>query len=116
MQHIWQFWSLLFWVTLGLFAINQYLVLRLIILAELIWGILFIIVNLIGLKLGSIYATSFTFFILVFASIEFVIGIFLFIIFKVLNITNNQLYLNNLKVTTNSTFRWKKYYFNFFKF
>lgn len=115
MQHIWQFWAFLFWITLGLFVMNQYMLLRLIILSELIWGILFVLVNLIGLKLGNLYFVSFTFFILVFSSIEFVVGVFLLIVFKLLNITKVQLYLNDVKVTSHENYRLKKYYYNFFK-
>lgn len=116
MAHIFEFWISSFWITFFIFFFNQSNFFRLLFIAELIWGLFYSITILFGLEIGNICLISFGFFILVFATFEFVLGIILNMCIKEFSKGLNNL-LNFSQITKiNSLYRWKNFFFNNFKF
>lgn len=105
-----EFFYFFFWICFFIFFFNYNNLLRLLIIAELIWGIFYLLYVLSSLNTGLISELSFSFFILVFASFEFVIGIMLIRFLKSLkndsmgksqNIVSSKikkLFINNFKI------------------
>ena len=84
------FFILLFWISLGLFFFNTQNFITILLYSELTWLILFVLSTLIGAQINEIVSMSFTFFILGFGGMEFVIGLMLVVLMK-----NMQIGLNN---------------------
>lgn len=79
------FFILFFWITLGLFFFNVKNFITILLYAELTWLIIFSLSSVIGAQLNEITSMSFTFFILGFGGLEFVIGLLLVVLLKNLN-------------------------------
>ena len=89
---------------------------RLLLIAELIWGILYVMAALFGIETGNLCLISFNFIILVFAALEFVVGIILIISLHELNFGFNNLTNFSTINKKNSSYRWKHFFFNNIKF
>ena len=57
-------------------------------LSEILWGIMYVLFVYFGALFDNLVLFSFGFYILVFAAIEFVIGLFLIVIFKISNLNS----------------------------
>jgi len=102
------FFILMFWFSLGLFFFNTQNFVSILLYAELTWLILYVLSILVGSQINDIISMSFTFFILGFGGLEFVIGLMLVVLMKNFNIglTNdstdkNLNTLSNLNSTGN---------------
>lgn len=86
------FFILLFWLSLGLFFFNTQNFVSILLYSELTWLILFVLSTIIGAQVNEITAMSFTFFILGFGGMEFVLGLMLVVLMKNMQIslTNNS--------------------------
>ncbi len=82
MGNIFDFWIIVFWLIIFIIIFNQHNFFRLILIAELLWGIFYILTITLGLESGYLSLITFSFFILVFAALEFVLGIVLILCIK----------------------------------
>lgn len=81
------FFIVLFWLSLGLFFLQNHNVVSLLLYAELTWLILFVLSTVIGSQINEILSMSFTFFILGFGGLEFVVGLMLIVLLKNSNVS-----------------------------
>lgn len=116
MQHITEFLLTLFWVTFFImfFNLNNFAVL--LIFSEILWCILYLLCVLLGLFTDNLTLMSLSLFVLVFASIEFIIGLFLIMLYRYTQ-TDSFIFTNKKSYRTlNNLFSLKKLYFNYIKF
>jgi NADH:ubiquinone oxidoreductase subunit K len=93
------FFVFVFILSIGLFITNNKNFVSILLFAELTWLILYVISVIVGSHINDINAVSFTFFILGFGGLEFVIGFMLVILMKNMNIS---LASSNLKNNSNN--------------
>lgn len=111
------FWNLIFWVVLFSFLFNPNNFLNLLLFSEITWLVLYVLTIIFGAYNDDINLTSFTFFILGLAGLEFGFGFLLLILFKNFNLSidlskNNriltQLILTNKNSLYLENFLWIK--------
>ena len=95
------FFIFLFWISLGLFFFNTQNFVTILLYSELTWLLLFVLSTIIGSQINDIISMSFTFFILGFGGLEFVVGLMLVVLMKNINVGLTQ---NNSDVTQNLFF------------
>ena len=102
-----------FWLSIGLFFLNNYNFVSLLLFAELTWLVLFSLCVIIGANNNDIISMSFTFFILGFGGLEFVIGLMLVVLLKNFNIgvtseadKNSELFSNIYNHGNTNSKKW----------
>lgn len=97
----------IFWVSLVIFLFNAQDFLKLFIFSEVTWIVLFVTSILFGINNDDVNLLTLSFFLLGFASVEFVIAYLLIILFKKFNLELNFL-KNDLKYQSFLVFNLKK--------
>ena len=107
------FFIILFWISLGLFFFNINNFVTILLYAELTWLVLFVLASMTGALINDINIMSFTFFILGFGGLEFVVGLMLVVLMKNMQISltskNNENYQHIFNSTTQGNFSTKKW-------
>jgi len=116
-MQIWlNFWIFIFWLGIFGFLINSSNFLFLFFFSEVIWLILYVLTNFLGLFNDDLNLASLSFFILALAGLEFAFGFLLLISFKQNNVSfnfienekKNDISINNFNKINLNNYFWKK--------